>query len=177
MTASVQNKQFLFGVVYDDDSFGEEAKKTKSLVKFMVSEVEAGLRKQNPDDRHWRGYYTARDGLPGENKMRRYINLVQKCHYIICVITRNVITKGLPNFYMQITQYIQQEKECDSYIVPMFYDMTGVEVDQVISTEGELPYLLGEEFRVIPKKYEENPSEWTSRIIDFLKEKKNSEEL
>ena len=67
MTASVQNKDLLFGVLYDDESFGEEAKKTKSLVKFMVAKVEAGLKELNPDDRHWRGYCTSRDGLPGEN--------------------------------------------------------------------------------------------------------------
>ena len=168
MTASVQNKQFLFGVVYDDDSFGEEAKKTKSLVKFMVSEVEAGLKALNSDDRQWRGYYTARDGLPGENKMRRYINLAQKCQYIICVITKNVITKGLPSFYVEITKYIQQEKDCESYTVPVFHDMTEEEVHKVKGMEGELSCLMLDECLIIPKKYDENTSEWTSRIIGSL---------
>ena len=106
--------------------------------------------------------------------MRRYTDLAQKCPYMIYVVTRDFIAKGLPRFYGELTQYIQNEKECESSIIPLFHDMTEEEAHKVLSEE--LHYLM-REILIIPKEYTENSSEWTSAIIMSLAEKTISEEL
>ena len=167
MTASIRNKDFLFGVVYDDESFGPEATTTKSLVKFLVTEVERQLKALNSEDIQWRGYYTARDGLPGENKMKRYACLAHKCQYIICVVTRNFVTKGLPGFYLELTQYLQLQKGA-SRLIPVYYGMTEDEAYTVKSHEGQLPTLMLSESLIIPEQYQSDSSEWISRIVKSL---------
>ena len=170
MNTLVQSKDHLFGVVYDDETIGDEAEKNMSLVKFLVTTVERELKAVDTDEHHWRGYYTTRDALPGENKMRRYISIGEKCQYIICVINRNFITKGLPRFYTELNQYLQSEKD-ESRLINVFYGMSLEEADELKNMDGQLECLKQTESILIPEQYENNPIEWTSQIIQSLTSK------
>ena len=80
-----------FTVFYDDEGFTDDAKKAKEIVAYLVDYLESGLGSANITA--WRGFYKERDGLPGENKLRWCINVLQRAQNLIFIITPNFLIK------------------------------------------------------------------------------------
>ena len=164
MTSIAQNKDYLFRVVYDDESFGDEAKKMNSLVHFLVTTVERGLMAVGTAEQRWRGYFIARDAFPGEDKFSQLIRMREECQYIICIINKTFAHKDLPRKLIKDHYLIEK----GSRLINVFYGMSQEEADKLKSKHD---LLKSTESILIPEQYENNPIQWISQIIQSLTSK------
>ena len=164
MTSIAQNKEYLFGVVYNDDSFGDEAKKMNSFVHFLVTTVERVLMAVGTAEQRWRGYYIATEAFPGKNKFSQLLRMREECQYIIYIINKTFTHKDLHR--VLIKDHYRFEK--GSRLINVFYGMSQEEADELQSRHD---LLKPTESILIPEQYENNPIQWISQIIQSLTSK------
>jgi len=158
-----------FCVLYDDESFDDEAKRALEVVKDLVEYLESEGEKPGLPESKYKGAYKYRDCLPGFDKQTWRIKKIQNSEFTLLLITPGFLKKKWCMFWKQVSMHIQDNRETHGRVIPLIFgvDEETIKAELNPNDRGLLWTMEVSEIHYVPENYTED-NQWRQDVFRII---------